>query len=77
MGVAYVQNFVEKTFVDGCKTVKFVYIMHVPSKYITSWVLLSLTSTTRQISHVLLADVILWINKASLVLYNNTAPGVD
>ena len=45
------------------------YLTHVSSKYITSWVLLSLTGTTSQTSRVLLADIIPWINKASLVLY--------
>ena len=46
------------------------YLMHVSSEYITSWVLLSLISTASQTSRILLADVIPWINKASLVLYN-------
>ena len=32
--------------------------------------LLSLTSTAGQTSHVLLADIIPWINKASLALYS-------
>ena len=45
------------------------YLTHVSSEYIISWVLLSLTSTTGRTSRVLLADVIPWINKASLVLY--------
>ena len=45
------------------------YLMHVSSEYITSWVLLSLTSTVDQTSSILLADIIPWINKASLALY--------
>ena len=45
------------------------YLTHVSSEYITSWVLLSLISTADRTSRVLLADVIPWINKASLVLY--------
>ena len=45
------------------------YLTHVSSEYITSWVLLSLTNTAGRTSHVLLDDVILWINKASLALY--------
>ena len=43
--------------------------MHVSSEYITSRVLLSLTSTACRTLRVLLADVIPWINKASLALY--------
>ena len=46
-----------------------VYLMPVSCEYIKSWVLLSRTSTAGRCSRVLLADVILWINKASLVLY--------
>jgi hypothetical protein len=38
-------------------------------RYDRSWVLLSLTSTVGQTSRVLLADVIPWINMASLALY--------
>ena len=45
------------------------YLTHVFSEYITSWVLLSLTSTAGRTSRVLLDDIILWINKASLALY--------
>ena len=45
------------------------YLMHVSSEYITSRVLLSLTSTAGRTSHVLVANVIPWINKASLALY--------
>ena len=41
----------------------------VSSEYIKSWVPLSPTSTAGWTSRVLLADVIPWINKASLVLY--------
>ena len=46
------------------------YLTHTSSKYVTSWVLhvLSLTSTAGRTSHVLLADIIPWINKTSLVL---------
>ena len=44
------------------------YLVPVSSKYIKSWVLLSPTSTAGQTSHILLADVIPWINKASLVI---------
>ena len=43
--------------------------MHVSSEHITSWALLSLTSTAGPTSRVFLADVIPWINKASYVLY--------
>ena len=45
------------------------YLTPVSSEYIKSWVLLSPTSITGQTSRILLADVIPWINKASLVLY--------
>ena len=45
------------------------HLMHVSSEYITSWVLLSLTSTTGWTSSIPLADIIPWINIASLVLY--------
>ena len=44
--------------------------MPVSSEYILSRVLLSPTSTAGRTSHVLLADVIPWINKASFALYN-------
>ena len=44
------------------------YLTHTSSKYVTSWVLPSLTSTAGRTSHVLLADIIPWINKTSLVL---------
>ena len=43
--------------------------MHVSSDYITSRVLLSLTSTAGRTSRILVADVIPWINKASPALY--------
>ena len=43
--------------------------MPVPSEFILSRELLSPTSTTGQTSRVLLADVIPWINKASVALY--------
>ena len=42
------------------------YLIHVSSEYITSWMLLSLTSTADRTSRFLLAAI---INKASLVLY--------
>jgi hypothetical protein len=45
----------------------------VSSEYFTSSVLPSLTSTAGRTSRVLLAYVILWINKASLVLYIHVA----
>ena len=45
------------------------YLTHVSSEYIISWALLSLRSTAGRTSRVLLADVIPWINKASLALY--------
>ena len=48
------------------------YVEHltpVSSEYLISCKLLSLTSTADWISRVFLAYVILWINKASLVLY--------
>ena len=45
------------------------YLTHVSSEYIISWALLSLLSTAGRTSHILLDDVIPWINKASLVLY--------
>ena len=45
------------------------YVEYVSSQYIISWVLLSLTSTASWTLRVLLADVIPWINKASLLLY--------
>ena len=45
------------------------YLMHVSSEYIISWVILSLISTTSRTSRILLADVIPWMNKASLALY--------
>ena len=45
------------------------YLTHVSREYIISWALLSLWSTAGWTSRVLLADVIPWINKASLVLY--------
>ena len=45
------------------------YFTRVSSEYITSWALLSLTNTAGQTSNILLADVIPWINKASLMLY--------
>ena len=48
------------------------YLTHVSSEYITSWVLLSLTSTAGRTSRILVADVIPWINKASLALYART-----
>ena len=41
----------------------------VPSKYVTSCVLSSLTSTVGRTSHYFLAYVTLQINKASLALY--------
>ena len=40
------------------------YLMSVSCEYIKSWVLLSPTSTAGWTLHILLADVILWINKA-------------
>ena len=46
------------------------YLMPVSSECIKSWVLLSPTSTAGQTSRVLLAVVILWINKTSLALYS-------
>ena len=46
------------------------YLMHVSSEYIISWVLLSLISIGCQTSRILFADVIPWINKASLMLYS-------
>ena len=45
------------------------YLTLVSSEYIKSWVRLSLVCTAGQISRILLADVIPWINKASLALY--------
>ena len=45
------------------------YLTHVSSEHITSWVLLSMTSTAGETSHVLLAYIMLWINIASLALY--------
>jgi hypothetical protein len=54
----------------GLKTGECVeYLIHVSSKYIRSWVLLSLTSTAGRTSRVLLADVIPWTNIASLALH--------
>ena len=45
------------------------YLTPVSSEYIKSWELLSPTSTAGRTSRVLLADIIPWLNKASLVLY--------
>ena len=54
----------------GLKISKYVeYLTRVSSEYITSWALLSLRSTVGWTSHVFLAYVMPWINKASLALY--------
>jgi hypothetical protein len=45
------------------------YLMPVSSEYLISCELLSLTSTADRTSHIFLAYVIPWINKASLELY--------
>ena len=64
----------------GLKIGKYVdYQTHVSSEYIyiKSWELLSPISTAGQTSRVLLADVIPWINKASLMCNATNQPDIQ